>query len=108
PFGNGLTPGFRGDIGRYFADGAFGIGGRVWVLAEDSDSLSFSGDGSGVSFGVPFYNTFGNIGEDAVLVGYNDGQTQVAGEASVRTSLDIVAAEIYGRARLGESRYHRL
>src|SRR5690606_17639714 len=54
PFGNDLTPGFRGDIGRYFAGGAFGIGGRVWVLGDDSDSLSFSGDGSGVSFAVPF------------------------------------------------------
>jgi len=107
PFGNGLTPGFRGDIGRYFGDGAFGIGGRVWVLGDDSDSLSFGGDGTGVSFAVPFYNTFENR-EDGVLVGYNDGQEQVAGDASVRTSLDIVAAEIYGRARLGESRFHRL
>src|SRR5690606_2920458 len=91
PFGNDLTPGFRGDIGRYFAGGAFGIGGRVWVLGDDSDSLSFSGDGTGVSFAVPFYNTRSNIGEDGMLIGYNDGQTQVAGDASVRTSLDIVA-----------------
>lgn len=107
PFGNDLTPGFRGDIGRYFAGGAFGIGGRVWVLGDDSDSLSFSGDGTGVSFAVPFFNTFTGS-EDGVLVGFDDGQTQVAGDASVRTLLDIVAAEIYGRARLGQSRNHRL
>lgn len=104
PFGNGLTPGFRGDIGRYFADGAFGIGGRVWVLGDDSDSLSFGGDGSDGTFGVPFFNTASNQ-EDAVLVGLLNSST---GNAEVRTSLDIVAAEIYGRARIGQSRYHRL
>jgi hypothetical protein len=107
PFGNDLTPGFRGDVGRYFAGGAFGIGGRVWVLGDDDDSVGFSGNGTGTSFTVPFFNTFNGIGEDAVIVGFDDGGTQVSGQAVARSTFSIVAAELYGRALVGESRNHR-
>lgn len=106
-FGNDLTPGFRGDIGRYFAGGRLGLGGRVWVLGDDDDSVSFGGDGSGHTLGIPFFNTNGGF-EDAVLVGFDDGVTQVAGNANVDSSLSVVAAELYGRALLGKSRNHRL
>lgn len=111
-FGNGLAPGFRADVGRYFGDGTFGIGGRVWVLGNDRDRQSFAGDGSDVSFGIPFFNTAVDggqaIGEDAVIVGFNDGNLSVEGQADAVSRLSIVAAELYGRALLGQSRNHRL
>lgn len=103
--GGDLTPGFRGDIGRYFGDGTFGLGGRVWVLGSDGDSNSYA-SGSGASFGVPFYNTYNNLGEDAVLVDFSP--TGATGAAGFKSELDIVAAELYGRALLGQSRNHRL
>jgi len=111
-FGGNLVPGFRGDIGRYFADGAFGLGGRVWILADEDDNLSFGGNGVGESLGVPFYNTFNGpplVGEDAVFIGFNDGVNPLTftGDVAIRTSLSIVAAEIYGRALVGESKNHR-
>ncbi len=101
--GNGLTAGFRGDVGRYFADGAFGIGGRVWVLGEDTGSLNYSSPGDGNAFGIPFYNT-AIAGEDAIQIN-NPGVRSGFVEAS--NSLSIVAAELYGRALVGESRNHR-
>lgn len=109
-FGGDLVPGFRGDIGRYFADGTFGIGGRVWILADENDNLAFGGNGTGVSFGVPFYNTFNGpplLGEDAIFTGFTDGVISFNGDASIQTSLSIVAAELYGRALVGKSRNHR-
>lgn len=109
-FGGGLVPGFRGDIGRYFADGAFGIGGRVWVLGDDDDNLNFGGNGLGESLGVPFFNTNPDpafFGENAVFIGFNDGVPRNEGSVSVRSSLSIVAAEIYGRALVSKSKNHR-
>ncbi|TVP95887.1 MAG: hypothetical protein EA381_18005 [Planctomycetaceae bacterium] len=112
-FGNGLTPGFRGDVGRYFANGQFGVGGRVWVLGDDRDNLGFSGDGSDASFGVPFFNTNPDrLGEDAVLIGFapnplTPGVGSV-GDAHVHSSTSLVAAELYTRLLLGQSQRHRL
>ncbi|HBJ37468.1 MAG TPA: hypothetical protein DDZ51_22475 [Planctomycetaceae bacterium] len=109
-FGGDLVPGFRGDIGRYFADGDFGIGGRVWVLGDDEDDLNFGGSGLGQSLGVPFFNTNPDplfFGENAVFIGFNDGAPQNEGNVAVRSTLSIVAAEIYGRALLSKSKNHR-
>lgn len=107
PFGNGLTPGFRGDVGKYFADGLFGIGGRVWVLGDDSETFQYSSAGNVPFFGIPFFqldaaNPLG-VGEDAVIV--NGGGAE--GSVVARSSLSIVAAELYGRALIGESKNHR-
>lgn len=109
-FGGGLVPGFRGDIGRYFADGAFGIGGRVWVLGDDKETLNFGGAGIGESFGVPFFNTNPAplvFGENSIFSGFNDGDPVNQGSVAVRSSLSIVAAEIYGRALVSKSKNHR-
>jgi len=108
-FGNNLVPGFRGDVGRYFADGLFGIGGRVWVLGSDDDSLQMGGDGSNRSFGVPFFNINPDrVGEDAVFVGFDNGAgTRFVGDAAISNELNIVAAELYGRALIGNSKRHR-
>jgi hypothetical protein len=103
-FGNNLSPGFRLDFGRYFGDGNFGIGGRFWMLAEDDDSFRFGGDGTNGSIGRPFFNSGLGV-EDAVFIGFEDGgnddfQGSVSGEAS----LQIIAAEAYGRLNLGRGR----
>lgn len=102
--GGDLVAGFRGDIGRYFGDGTFGVGGRVWVLGEDGDSGHFASDGN-QSFGIPFFNTY--LGqEDAVPVDF--APVGATGAAGFKSELDIVAAELYGRALIGQSRNHRL
>gem|GEM_PF-1094861 len=108
-YGNNLVAGFRGDVGRYFADGLFGIGGRVWVLGSDDDSLHMGGDGSDRSFGVPFFNTNPDrVGEDAILVGFDNGAgTRFVGDAAITNELNIVAAELYGRLLHGSSKRHR-
>lgn len=108
-FGNNLVAGFRGDVGRYFADGLFGIGGRVWVLGSDDDTLQMGGDGSDRSFGVPFFNTNPDrVGEDAILVGFDNGAgTRFVGDAAIVNELNIVAAELYGRVLHGSSKRHR-
>ncbi len=109
-FGGGLVPGFRGDIGRYFADGTFGLGGRVWILGNEDDDLAFGGNGAGDSLGVPFYSTFNGpplLGEDAIFVNFAPIAAQTAGNVAIQTSLSIVAAELYGRALVGKSKNHR-
>lgn len=108
-FGNNLVPGFRGDVGRYFADGLFGIGGRVWVLGADDDTLRMGGDGSDGSFGVPFFNTNPDrVGEDAIFVGFDNGAGErFVGDATISNELNIVAAELYGRVLHGSSKRHR-
>jgi len=107
-FGGDLTPGFRGDIGRYFGDGTFGIGGRVWILADDEEELAYGGNGLGESLGIPFFNTNPLlVGEDAIFIGFNDGIPRAQGDVAIRSALSIVAAEIYGRALMGESKNHR-
>jgi hypothetical protein len=108
-YGNDLVPGFRGDVGRYFGGGNYGLGGRVWVLGEDDDDFNFGGDGSTESLGIPFYNTYPPaLGEDALIVGFDNlAGTQFDGDATVSSSLSIVAAELYGRALLGSSCRHR-
>lgn len=109
-FGGGLVPGFRGDIGRYFADGTFGLGGRVWILGNEDDNLAFGGNGTGDSLGVPFYNTFNGpplLGEDAIFINFAPVDGRTGGDVAIQTSLSIVAAELYGRALVGKSKNHR-
>lgn len=103
-FGNNLSPGFRLDVGRYFGDGNFGIGGRFWMLAEDDDSFRFAGDGTDVSIGRPFFNSGLGV-EDAVFIGFEaGGNDDFQGSVSGEASLEIIAAEAYGRFNLGKGR----
>jgi hypothetical protein len=107
PFGNGLTPGFRGDVGRYFADGLFGLGGRVWVLGDDSETFQYTSPGNTPFFGVPFFQLDPGsplgVGEDTVIVTGGGAQ----GSVVARSALSVVAAELYGRALVGEGKNHR-
>jgi len=103
-FGNNLSPGFRGDIGRYFGNGNFGIGGRFWILAEDDDNYNLSDDGTNFSIGVPFLDTSG-FGENAAIIALQDGNVPgFLGSVSGESSLDMIAAEVYGRLNLGRGK----
>lgn len=105
-FGNNLSPGFRGDIGRYFGNGNFGIGGRLWILSEDDDSFSLADDGTNLSIGVPFLDTSG-FGENAAIIALQDGNVPgFIGSVSGESSLDMLAAEVYGRLNLGRGKEH--
>jgi len=108
-FGNNLSPGMRLDAGRYFGDGTFGIGGRFWILSEDDDTFSLSGDGTNQSIGRPFFNASPGAGfEDAVQVAFEDGGLNTfAGSVSADASLTVMAAEAYGRFALSSGKdYH--
>jgi len=108
-FGNNLSPGMRLDAGRYFGDGTFGIGGRFWILSEDDDTFSLSGDGTNQSIGRPFFNASAGAGfEDAVQIAFEDGGIDTfAGSVSADASLTVIAAEAYGRLALGSGKdYH--
>lgn len=108
-FGNNLSPGLRLDAGRYFGDGSFGIGGRFWILSEDDDTFSLSGNGTNQSIGRPFFNASPGAGfEDAVQNAFEDGGVDTFdGSVSADASLTIIAAEAYGRLNLGSGKqYH--
>ncbi len=103
-FGNNISPGARLDFGRYFNDGNVGIGGRFWGLSDDDDSFRFGGDGTDVSIGRPFFNAGLGV-EDAVIIGFEaGGNDDFTGEVSGEASLQMFAAEAYGRLNLGRSR----
>ncbi len=65
--GNNLTAGGRFDVGKYFGDGTFGIGGRFWIIGEDSTSATFQGDGSTGTVSRPYFDT-NILAESAIQV----------------------------------------
>ena len=105
--GNGLVPGFRADAGRYFRNGQYGLGARVWVLAEDDET--FAGNTVGQpSLGRPFFNT--TIGtEDSLLIGFDPVVgTGFEGSVDAASGLEIVASELYGRMLFGQGQEFRM
>jgi len=102
-FGNDLTPGFRGDIGRYFADGAFGIGGRFWILSEDGGSFALADNGTNQSIGRPFNNIGGPPVDSGIIAFQPGGPNGFQGSIAAQESLDILAAEAYGRFNFAKS-----
>lgn len=100
-----LQVGFRGDAGFWLSENV-GLGGRFWILDEATDDFSLAGDGSGQSIGRPFFNTSnGAVGNDALLVAL-DGVFE--GGVDVESSLQILAAEAYGRLRIGSGQNAQL
>src|SRR5690606_35810377 len=69
--GEGLAPGYRVDVGHYFAGGKYGLGARVWGLYESNDHYSASSDGT-TDLARTFFNTNPGIGlprNDAAIIG---------------------------------------
>ena len=107
-----LTVGFRSDAGVWLTDNV-GIGGRFWMLGENSDSYSFTGNGNNQSIGRSFFNSQLGL-EDSVPIALTGvaGGPDLVGNLSAESSLDIWAAEAYARLRFGCSkscqlRWHR-
>ncbi|WP_246113033.1 BBP7 family outer membrane beta-barrel protein [Allorhodopirellula solitaria] len=103
-FGGNLQAGFRVDGGFMLSDD-FGVGGRFWMLGQDSDSFSQGGDGTNGSIGIPFYDTDLSTGaENAIRIAYADGigagDSDFTGSVSAKSSFSVYAAEAYGRLRL--------
>ncbi|QDT13002.1 hypothetical protein K239x_50170 [Planctomycetes bacterium K23_9] len=92
----GLSAGYRGDAGIYLSENV-GVGGRFWILSQNEDSESVSGNGNDQSIGRPFYNSLLNI-EDSLLVAF---QNNFSGSVTGTSKLDMMAAEAYGRINLG-------
>ena len=108
----GLSAGFRADYGKWLSSD-FGIGGRFWWLGENGQSYSASDlNGADGSFGRPFFEINpgapNGVGESALLISYLDGDSEFTGSVSAESTLDLLAAEVYGRFRLGSSACHQL
>ncbi len=99
--GDELAAGFRLDGGLFLTED-FGVGGRFWWLSEQSDSYANAGDGSTESIGVPFFDSA--VGQEATLfTAFDDGVGTLAnftGSVSAESTLEMYAAEAYGRLRL--------
>lgn len=115
-FGGEVSPsmsaGFRTDYGKWITKNV-GIGGRFWWLDDNGESYSATGlDGANGSVGRPFFEINpaapNGIGESALLIAYTDADSQFVGDVSAESSLEMMAAEIYGRFRLGSSACHQL
>ncbi|QDV58692.1 BBP7 family outer membrane beta-barrel protein [Rosistilla oblonga] len=108
--------GNRIDFGSYLDnDHTYGIGGRVYGLWSGGDSVSVSSNGSGPSYGVPFFDvaavpplgpglgvaigTFGllPIGQDL------GGGQVVTGNVSATSELDFIGSEVYARALMART-----
>ncbi|MEM6690710.1 MAG: BBP7 family outer membrane beta-barrel protein [Planctomycetota bacterium] len=96
-----LSGGVRVDSGVWLTDN-FGIGGRFWWLGDNEESLSATGDGSTGSLGYSFFDSDDGE-EDAVVIAIDlavgAADPDRAGTITADTSLDMWAAEAYGRMR---------
>jgi len=102
-----MSVGFRGDYGKYLSKNV-GVGGRFWIMDENSESYSNSGDGSSQTIGRPFFNT--NTGaEDSILIAADDVLgADFTGSVQAESSLNLFGAEAYTRINLGSCRTHKL
>ncbi len=108
----GLSAGFRADYGKWI-DKDFGIGGRFWWLGENGQSYSGNDlNGADGSVGRPFFEINpgapNGVGESALLIAFADADSEFTGDVSAESTLEMLAAEIYGRFRLGSSDSHQL
>jgi hypothetical protein len=110
--GGELSAGFRADYGKWIHKNV-GVGGRFWWLGENGDSRTATGlDGTNGTVGRPFFETnpsaLNGIGESALLVAFSDLNSEFVGDVSAESELDMLAAEAYGRFRMGSSNCHHL
>jgi len=111
PIEGEVMGGFRGDYGKWVSNNV-GLGGRFWILSENSESFSANGDGTNISIGRPFFNTNSVAGaqEDSLLIAItgNPGGNDQAGSVSGESTIDVWAAEGYGRVRFSCAKNCRL
>lgn len=109
-FGNGidsgLAPGYRFDVGHYFAGGNIGIGARVWGLFGENTSYNASGGPASV-LTQPFFDTTGLF--SPTPGGFSiSGIGGSTGTFNAETEFDMVATEVYGRIKFDETSNYRV
>lgn len=99
----GLSGGFRLDGGVYVTED-IGIGGRYWTIDDAEVNFNRASNGTQFSLGRPFFDAGQVNGQNALLVGFNDGigngTTDFTGSINATTNLDIYGAEAYARIKL--------
>lgn len=103
PINSGLAPGFRFDYGHYFNDN-IGVGARVWGLFGQEE------DYPGASRPIvvrPFFDTSFAGGPDynAVII---SGIGGVTGTFNAVSEFNMLATEVYGRLKFGETKDYRI
>ena len=103
PIGNDLLVGMRLNLGVWAdCNQNFGVGARGWGILTDNSNRTFANGsgGPGTSTGIPFFNT--SIGApDTFLVNVSAGANGAnTGTIQVKSDVDLVAGELYGRSLL--------
>ena len=106
PITSGLAPGFRFDFGHYFGEGNVGLGARVWGLIGEDDDYSISG-GPGDFILRPFFDTTAFNGPQ--FGGFAiSGVAGASGSFTAKSEFDMLATEVYGRLKFGETKDYRI
>lgn len=90
---SGMQLGFRGDAGRYFADGQIGFGGGFWFLLDSEDNFAANRQLGDRSLGVPFFDTSTGA-NNSLLIGRDPDLT---GQLAINSSLDLWASQLYSK-----------
>ena len=99
PIGNELLVGMRLNLGVWAdCNQNFGVGARGWGILTDGSNRTYTNGGN--STGIPFFNT--SIGApDTFLVNVSAGINGAnTGTIQVKSDVDLVAGELYGRSLL--------
>ena len=97
--GNELLVGMRLNLGVWTdCNQNFGVGARGWGILTDGTNRTYTNGGN--STGIPFFNT--TLGApDTFLVNVNAGVNGAnTGTIQVKSDLDLIATELYGRSLL--------
>jgi hypothetical protein len=112
-FGNGidsgLAPGYRFDVGHYFAGGNVGIGARVWGLFGENTSYNASGGPASV-LTRPFFDTTGLFSPTfgGLNISGTPGPPGSTGTFNAESEFDMVASEVYARVKFDETSNYRV
>ena len=107
--GGDISGGFRGDFGKFVAPNV-GFGGRFWILGDNGSTFAAQSDGTTEAFGIPFFDTNPvGVGENAIVIAGTSGTGRTfAGDVAVQSSLELWAAEAYGRFRFSSNSNYTL
>ncbi|QDV69385.1 hypothetical protein Poly24_31000 [Rosistilla carotiformis] len=112
-----MMVGNRIDFGSYLDDDhTYGIGGRIYGLWNGANTVSVNSNGSGPSYGVPFFDTaalpplggdplgiaIGTFGLLPIGLDLGGGQV-VTGNVTATSELDFIGSEVYGRALMART-----
>ncbi|TWU41244.1 hypothetical protein Q31b_26830 [Novipirellula aureliae] len=102
-----MSVGFRGDYGKYITKNV-GVGGRFWIMDENSDSYANSGDGTSETIGRPFFDTNTSAENSLLIAADNASGANFTGSVQAESDLNLFGAEAYARINLGSCSTHKL